>query len=240
MSQNDFSIANQTSSALRLDLNNALQALASLSSGSIAPTTTYANMLWYDTGTNLLKMRTEADDGWVTVAYLDQGSGAFRILDDTQVVNTSGTQTGLIGDQATSTWEGGIGTAESLVSPAKVKAAIEALAPSLVTQTAGTAPYYAARAWCIATGGLTPVLQASANIASVTSPNLGVYQVTFTVNMPDANYVVLGSAEDDMYPVICHVSSGTRTVSGFTLNVRRVDAATSTYSPDFLSFSVFR
>ena len=51
------------------------------------------------------------------------------LLDDTQVVNSSGTQTGLIGDQATATWEAGTATTESLVSPAKVKAAVEALVP---------------------------------------------------------------------------------------------------------------
>ncbi len=130
MSQNDFSIANQTASNFRADLNSALQALASLSSGSTAPTTTYANMFWYDTGTNILKIRSEADDAWINFGYLDQTANAFRILDDTQVTNTSGTQTGLLGDQATATWETGTSTTESLVSPAKVKAAIDALVPA--------------------------------------------------------------------------------------------------------------
>jgi hypothetical protein len=126
MSQHDFDIANQTASSARSDINNALQALASLSSGDTAPSTTYANMLWYETDTNILKMRNEADSAWINVGYLDQGSSAFRILDDTQVMNTGGTQTGLLGDQATATWEAGSGTTESLISPAKVKAAIEA------------------------------------------------------------------------------------------------------------------
>ena len=127
MSQHDFDIANQTASNARADINLALKALGSLSSGTSAPTTTYANMLWYDTSANILKMRAEADDAWVNVGYLDQSADAFRILDDTQVVNTSGTQTGLLGDQATATWEAGTGTTESLVSPAKVKAAIDSL-----------------------------------------------------------------------------------------------------------------
>jgi hypothetical protein len=87
-------------------------------------------MLWYDTSNNILKMRTEADDAWISISYLDQTTDAFRILDDTQVVNTSGTQTGLLGDQATATWETGTATTESLVSPAKIKAAIEALGPA--------------------------------------------------------------------------------------------------------------
>jgi hypothetical protein len=137
MSQHDFVIDNQTAPAFRTDLNNALQALATLSSGATAPSSTFANMLWYDTANNILKMRAEADDAWINIAYLDQTTDAFRILDDTQVVNTSGTQTGLLGDQATATWETGTGTTESLVSPAKIKAAIDALASADVG--AGTA-----------------------------------------------------------------------------------------------------
>jgi len=129
MSQHDLDIANQTASSARADINNALKALGSTSSGSSAPSTTYANMLWYDTGSNTLKMRTEADDQWISIGYLDQGSDAFRIFDDTLVVSSGGSQTGLIGDQTTGTWEAGTGTTESLVSPTKVKAAIDSLVP---------------------------------------------------------------------------------------------------------------
>lgn len=128
MSQHDFDIANQTAAAARADINNALKALASLSSGATAPNTTYANMLWYETDTNLLKMRNEADDGWIKIGYLNQSTDTFSLMDDTPVVNNSGVQQGVVGDQATSTWETGTGTTESLVSPAKVKAAIDALA----------------------------------------------------------------------------------------------------------------
>lgn len=77
MSQNDYVIGNQSAPDFRADLNDALQALASLSSGSTAPSTTYANMLWYDTGTNILYMRTEADDDWIEVGSLDQTSKKF-------------------------------------------------------------------------------------------------------------------------------------------------------------------
>lgn len=126
MSQHDFDIANQSASSARADINNALKALASLSSGPSAPSTTYANMVWYDTVNNTLKVRSEADDAWISLGYLNQSTDTFALFDDTQVVNTSGTQTGLLGDQTTATWEAGTGTTESLVSPAKLKAAIDA------------------------------------------------------------------------------------------------------------------
>lgn len=129
MSQHDFNIANQTAAPARADINSALTALASLSSGATAPSTTVANMLWYDTANDTLNIRNEADSGWISIGYVEQSSGEFALFDNAKVVNSSGTQTGIIGDQATSAWEAGTSTTESLVSPAKVAAAIEALTP---------------------------------------------------------------------------------------------------------------
>ena len=71
MSQHDFNIANQSFPATRTDLNNALAALASNSSGDAEPSTTYANQWWYETDTNILKIRNEANNGWVNVLTLD-------------------------------------------------------------------------------------------------------------------------------------------------------------------------
>ena len=141
MSQHDFNIANQTSAASRTDINSALTALATLSSGATAPSTTYANMLWYDTANDVLKIRNEADSNWVVVGYVNQTTTKLEVLDDTSVVSSVGIQTGLLGDQATATWEAGSGTTESLVSPAKVKAAIDAL--SSVSTTLGAVGTYA-------------------------------------------------------------------------------------------------
>tara|TARA_R100001198_G_scaffold95706_2_gene82593 strand:+ start:3096 stop:3773 length:678 start_codon:yes stop_codon:yes gene_type:complete len=121
MSTHDLNIANQTAANARADINSALQALGSNSSNATAPATTFANMHWYDTSSNTLKQRSEADDAWISIGYFDQTSNSFKVFDDTMVVNTSGVQTGLIGDQATSVWQAGTGTTESLVSPAKVK-----------------------------------------------------------------------------------------------------------------------
>lgn len=122
MAQHDYNIANQTAANARTDINNVLSAIATNNSGTAAPSTTFANQWWYDTDAFILYIRANGNDAWIPVAYLDQTGDNFRILDDTQVVNTSGTQTGLLGDQATATWETGTGTVESLVSPAKVAA----------------------------------------------------------------------------------------------------------------------
>jgi len=186
MSQSNHSVGNVSAPVFRSDMNASLQALASLNSGSTAPSTTYANMLWYDTANNILKMRSEADDAWINVGYLDQTANAFRILDDTQVVNTSGTQTGLLGDQATATWESGVATTESLVSPAKVRAAVK---PAL--NAIGSAPIYACRAWVrFNTDGS---IFGAGNVSSVIRNAAGDYYVNFSVSMPDSNYSVVAS-----------------------------------------------
>jgi len=139
MSQHDFDIDNATAAAARVDINLALKALGSLSSGPTSPATTYANMFWYDTSTNWLYVRNEANSAWVRFAYLDQTANKIALVDDTSVVNTSGTQVGFLGDQTTATWQAGTGTTQSLVSPANVKAAVLASAPPSIPTTAQVA-----------------------------------------------------------------------------------------------------
>lgn len=79
MSQHDMNIENQGFPAFRSDLNNALAALASTSAGTGAPSTTFANQLWYDTTNNLLKMRNTDNDAWITLAYLDQTNDEWEL-----------------------------------------------------------------------------------------------------------------------------------------------------------------
>jgi hypothetical protein len=93
MSQHDFVIDNQNAPASRADINNALQALASCSSGTTAPVTTYANMLWYDTANDLLKIRNEANSAWITLGTVDQTNNVFNpnFLPATQAEAEAGT-----------------------------------------------------------------------------------------------------------------------------------------------------
>jgi hypothetical protein len=75
MSQNDMVIANQTAASARTDINSALQALASNSLGSSAPSTTYAGQFWFDSANDILKIRNEGNSGWLDVGLFS--SGAF-------------------------------------------------------------------------------------------------------------------------------------------------------------------
>lgn len=76
MSQHDFEIANQGFPTFRGDLNSALQALASNSAGDTAPATPYANQFWYETDTNILYIRDEANTTWLNLMVINGTTGS--------------------------------------------------------------------------------------------------------------------------------------------------------------------
>lgn len=89
MSQHDFNIANQGFPSFRTDLNFALTALASLSSGAAEPTTTYANQLWYEADTNTLHIRNEANSAWIDLFVINQTTGSPSFTSGDVGVGTS-------------------------------------------------------------------------------------------------------------------------------------------------------
>ena len=105
MSQHDYDIANQTFPNTRSDLNLALKGLASTSSGTSAPSTTYANQFWMDTSSNTLYIRNEDNDANIPVLVLDQTN------DTVEYFKSDSIRTALIeftdGDDALSIADGG-------------------------------------------------------------------------------------------------------------------------------------
>ena len=79
--------------------------------------------------------------------------------------------------QDTSAWVDGTGTTETSVSPAKIKAAIDAL----VTPTP-------VKAWVNFNGIGTVSIRASSNVSSITDNSVGDYTVNFTTAFSSANY----------------------------------------------------
>lgn len=79
MSQNDFNLANQGFPSMRADMNSAFQALASNSSGATEPSTTYAYQWWYDTSTDILKIRNADNDAWISFAEFDQVNDTWSV-----------------------------------------------------------------------------------------------------------------------------------------------------------------
>ncbi|WP_320178133.1 hypothetical protein [Roseovarius pacificus] len=129
MAQHSMIIQDGEALPILTAFNDVVRALVTLSAGPDAPETTYPCQLWYDTVNNILKMRSEANDGWIDMFYLDQAAGALRLLQGMLVVDATGAQKGRIDVQTGGVWNAGTGTVESLISPAKLKAAIVALAP---------------------------------------------------------------------------------------------------------------
>lgn len=64
MTQSPLFISNKSAPEVRTDLNTALAALATLSTGDTAPASTFPNQLWYDTTANVLKKRNAANTAW--------------------------------------------------------------------------------------------------------------------------------------------------------------------------------
>ena len=91
MTQNasDVEIANQGFAAFRQDLNDVLEDITTLHSGTAAPSTTYANQWWYETDTDKLYIRNEDNDAWIEILTLDQANdklaslGVILHIDDT-------------------------------------------------------------------------------------------------------------------------------------------------------------
>lgn len=168
----------------RADLNDILISIASLQTTDGAgagytgePTTTYPNMLWYDKATDILKMRSEADDAWITVGNLNQAANTFAAA-----VALASQAEAEAGTENTKT-----------MTPLRTKQAIDALVPAALNAT-GSAPVYACRAWVNFNGVGTVSIRASGNVSSVTDNAVGDYTVNFTTAMPDANYAVVGTA----------------------------------------------
>jgi hypothetical protein len=172
MSQHDFDIANQTAPSFRSDLNDALAALASLSSGATAPSTTYANMLWYDTANNLLKMRNESDSAWITIGTLNQFTNKFEV-DNLPTLTQA-------------TWEAGTSTTEAVVTPAKVKAAIESIGEKVTTTTVNTA-IASSSVGAVGTYALLGAANAITVAPGLTSPGSALSYAGFTENTSDTN-----------------------------------------------------
>ena len=131
MSQHDMDIANQAAADLRADLNNALQALASTSSGTSAPATQYANQFWYETDTGKLFMRNEANSADIAIGLMNQSVGKFQLLSATYIVSgneSSGiTEIGSLQVATSSALVTGSNSLGFLISPTNFKTAVNSL-----------------------------------------------------------------------------------------------------------------
>lgn len=113
-----------------------------------------------------------------------------------------------------------------------------------VTNTGGDPRYYAARAWVTFNGSTTPPsILSSSNVASVSRSATGLFTITFTSNMPTANYAVAGMAFDATDSIVVNLRAQP-TVSSFDIRVTDLSpfagtASTSPSSSAYISLVVF-
>jgi len=82
--QHDYNIANAAGAVVRADINGAYEAVATNNSAATEPASTFANEWWFDTSTNILKQRNNANDAWISVALKD-GNGWTSYRQGTQI-----------------------------------------------------------------------------------------------------------------------------------------------------------
>jgi hypothetical protein len=220
LAQNDYIIDNQTAPNFRADLNNVLQAIVSNNSGTSAPTVTYANMIWYDTTNKLLRMRSEADDAWITLGTLNQVAGTFAA--NVALASQAEAQAGTENTKTMTPLR--VAQAIGQANAAPVKTALNA---------SGSAPIYAARAWVNFKGTGTVAIRASGNVSSITDNGTGDYTVNFATAMASTNYQVsvtaTGGNTNGTYGAASSDGVGGTTMVRTTSSVRFLTRRTSTF-----------
>jgi hypothetical protein len=172
MAQHDYNIEDQNGFDFLVDLNNALSAIATNNAGPSEPNPTFANMLWFDTNNDLMKMRNEANSEWVIVAKKDaSGWTPYR----------QGTALGTASVQPDTRYAHRSNNLSDLGSAATARA-------NLGVDATGTAPLFACRAWVKFNGTGTVIIRASGNVSSITDNGTGDYTVNFATAMQDKNY----------------------------------------------------
>ena len=99
-------------------------------------------------------------------------------------------------------------------------------APKLDGAQTGSAPIFAARAWgrFVGTGSVgNQTITGSGNIATVAKTATGFYTVTFTTDMPNTTYCVVGSAQLGTGPSPAAFNAYDMTTSSFKIAIIRTD-----------------
>lgn len=238
----DYNIANQTAPNFRADLNTVLTNIVSTNSGGSAPSPTFANMLWYDTSANQLKMRNEADSAWIILLESDQTNARVNIITDdiqyatsavTEVKNTSGTTILSLQAPTQSTAETGTENTQ-VMTPLRTKQSIEA--NGITTISAGTGISVAS------SGG-------TRTITNAVSAGSGISVSGATVSLKNSFMANTSSAlssgntssftNSTGYPVIISGRSTTTSDSNFTLSFSGGSATLDMRDGDSGTYDVF-
>lgn len=85
-----------------------------------------------------------------------------------------------------------------------------------------------ARAWVNFNGTGTVAIRASLNVSSITDNGVGDYTVNFTTAMPDANYILIGSGDNNASASgVLRQANATKTASACRINTCLPGTATA-------------
>lgn len=127
----------------------------------------------------------------------------------------------------------------SAVQPSSIQtddlAPLAVTGPKMAGNQSGSAPIYGARAWAVF-DGTTAVVAASGNVTGIVRNSAGVYTVTLTTAMSDANYAIVATCTQGATGYVASVSGMTAT----TFVIRVFGQAGTAQDATSVHFSIFR
>ena len=249
MAQHDYVIDNASGATVRADINSALSAIQSLNSGTSAPSSTAAGMLWLDTTGGVpyaLKIRDAGNNHWLTLGNVtDPGAdGNLELLPGKINLPSSGGVFESDGSTEILTESSGAVTLKNTAIDSTVTMSANQSAVKTAINASGSAPIYACRAWVNFNGTGTVAIRDSGNVSSITDNGTGDYTINFTTAMEDDDYACLISAVNrgsnsgvgyslGYYSAADNVNAQTYTTSTVRITNKRSD------NTDFVDLNTF-
>lgn len=87
-------LPNQTRTSYRGAVNNCFQAVATQHAGASEPAITYANMVWFDTASNAVKLRDTTNTSWIVIGTIDTFGWSLSAIEDRSGILNSATMSG--------------------------------------------------------------------------------------------------------------------------------------------------
>ena len=211
----------------------ATDTITSTKMNDIIDQTTFTNDAVFDTTLAVASGKLKVNSQGITSNELSDNAVTTSKISDLAVITSK------IADANVTTAK----IADANVTTAKIADASVTAAKLNGAQT-GTAPVYGVRAWVNFNGFAPLSIRASGNVSSVVRNAVGDYTITFTTAMPNANYMVSGTASGDSSHITLAVSTAydsTPTTSTLRVVVARTGGAGSigqTSDSNYISVSV--
>ena len=189
MAQHDYVIDNASGATVRADINSALSAIQTLNSGTSAPSSTAAGMLWLDTtggAPYALKIRDAGNNHWLTLGNVtDPGAdGNLELLPGKINLPSSGGVYESDGSTEILTELSGAVTLKNTAIDSTVTMSANQSAVKTALNATGSAGIYACRAWARIGDNNGVILSASGGVSGISVTGNGTqaeYSITLSI-----------------------------------------------------------